>query len=74
MRRILTVAVVLGLVAAVLFLAPRRMVAQRNARFERETVNGRDVVAREVLVKFRQPPSASELAQLRADGDADDVR
>src|SRR5262245_8175800 len=74
MRRILSVAVVLGLIAAVLFLAPRRMVAQRNARFERETVNGRDVVAREVLVKFRQPPSASELAQLRADGDADDVR
>src|SRR5262249_23439198 len=44
------------------------------ARFERETFNGRDVVAREVLVKFRQRPQASDLAQIRADGDADDVR
>src|SRR5215510_3169723 len=74
MRRFLRVAVVIGLSGASLVLAPRSIVAQRAARFDRETINGRDVVAREVLVKFRQPPSASELAQLRADGDADDVR
>ena len=74
MRRILGVALVLGLAGAVLFLAPRRTAAQRAARFDRETVNGRDVVAREVLVKFRQQPLASDLAQIRADGDADDMR
>jgi subtilase family serine protease len=71
MRRILSVAIVLGLAGAALLLAPRRIVAQRAARFDRETVNGRDVVAREVLVKLRQPP---DLAQIRADADADDVR
>ncbi len=74
MRRTLSVAIVLGLAGAALLLAPQRIVAQRAARFERETVNGRDVVAREVLVKFRQPPQAADLAQIRADGDADDVR
>ena len=74
MRRILAVAIVLGLAGAALLLAPRRTAAQRAGRFDRETVNGRDVVAREVLVKFRQRPLASDLAQIRADGDADDVR
>src|SRR5262245_28336854 len=74
MRRILSVAIVLGLAGAALLLAPRQIVAQRGGRFERETFNGRDVVAREVLVKFRQRPQASDLAQIRADGDADDVR
>ena len=67
MRRILTVAIVLFLASAALLLAPQRIVAQRAARFERETLNGRDVVAREVLVKFRQQPQASDLAQMRAD-------
>ena len=74
MRRTLSVAIVLGLAGAALLLAPQRIVAQRAARFERETLNGRDVVAREVLVKFRQQPQAADLAQIRADGDADDVR
>ena len=74
MRRILTVAIVVALAGAALLLAPQRIVAQRASRFERESVNGRDVVAREVIVKFRQAPQASDLAQLRADGDADDLR
>jgi subtilase family serine protease len=74
MRRILAVAIVLGLAGAGLLLAPRRTAAQRAGRFDRESVNGRDVVAREVLVKFRQRPLASDLAQVRADADADDVR
>jgi subtilase family serine protease len=74
MRRVLSVAVVLGLAGAAIVVAPRRLVAQRGGRFERETVNGRDVVAREVLVKFRQPPSALDLTQIRAEGDASDVR
>src|SRR5215468_10179328 len=74
MRRALSVAVLMALAGAVLVVAPRQIVAQRAARFERETFNGRDVVAREVLVKFRQRPQASDLAQIRADGDADDVR
>src|SRR5262245_16515662 len=74
MRRILRAAIVLGLSGASIVLAPRGIVAQRASRFERDTVNGRDVVAREVLVKFRRPPVASDVAQLRADGDAEDVR
>jgi len=74
MRRVLSVAIVVGLAGAAIVVAPRRIVAQRGGRFERENVNGRDVVAREVLVKFRQPPTASDLAQIRADGDASDIR
>ena len=74
MRRVLLIAIVVGLAGASLVVAPRRIVAQGAARFERETVNGRDVVAREVLVKFRQQPSASDLSQIRADGDASDIR
>ena len=65
MRRILAVAIVLGLAGAALLLAPRRTAAQRAGRFDRESVNGRDVVAREVLVKFRQRPLPSDLAQVR---------
>ena len=49
MRRI-GVAVVLGVVAGALLLVPP-LVGQRASRFEREAVNGRDVVAREVLVR-----------------------
>ena len=40
-------------VGAVLLLAPTPGEGQRASRLERQTVNGRDVVAREVLVKFR---------------------
>lgn len=74
MRRILSVAIGLGLAGAVLLLSPWQIAAQRGSRFERETVNGREVVAREVLVKFRQQPLASDIAQLRAAGDAEDLR
>ena len=74
MRRILSVGVVLGLIGAGLLLAPWPILGQGASRFDRETVNGRDVVAREVLVKLRQPPVAAALAQLGADGDADNVR
>ncbi|HEX7794997.1 MAG TPA: CARDB domain-containing protein, partial [Vicinamibacterales bacterium] len=74
MRRVLSVAMVVGLAGAAIVVAPRRIVAQRGGRFERETVNGRDVVAREVLVKFRRPPTASDLTQIRTDGDTSDIR
>ena len=74
MRRVLSVAIVVGLAGAAIVVAPRRIVAQRGGRFERESVNGRDVVAREVLVKFRQQPTASDLAQIRTDGDTSDIR
>ena len=72
MRRV-SVAVLLGLVAAASMLVSRPILGQRGSRFERETINGRDVVAREVLVKFRQTPLAADMAGVRADGDADDV-
>lgn len=74
MRRVLSVAIVVGLAGAAIVVAPPRIVAQRGDRLERESVNGRDVVAREVLVKFRQPPSTLDLTQIRAEGDASDIR
>jgi subtilase family serine protease len=44
--------------------------AQRAPRFERERVNGRDAVAREVLVKFRGPLRREDLLDLSAQNDA----
>lgn len=47
--------------------------AQRVPRFERENVNGRDAVAREVLVKFRNPLQLPQLADVAAQSDAESV-
>ena len=59
MRRIsFGVAVVGGMVGAMVLLAPPPTEGQRASRLERQTVNGRDVVAREVLVKFLDTLSA----------------
>ena len=72
MRRIGVVVVLV--IGAALLLAPPPLIGQRASRFDREIVNGREVVAGEVLVKFRYPLPAAELAQIAADADADDVR
>jgi subtilisin family serine protease/uncharacterized membrane protein len=64
---------ILGVVA-VFFLSSIPIEGQGGPRFNRETVNGREVVAREVLVKFRYPLQASELAQVSGDAAADEMR
>lgn len=64
------VAVVFGMVGAMALLAPPPTEGQRASRFERETVNGRDVVAREVLVKFRDTLEPSEFAEVATESDA----
>jgi len=64
----------LAAVVALVFLSPLRLDGQRASRFEREVVNGREVVAGEALFKFRYPPAAADLAQVAADANADDVR
>ena len=46
-------AIVVGSIGAALTLRADRSSGQRASRLERQTVNGREVVAREVLVKFR---------------------
>jgi subtilisin family serine protease len=61
-------------VVALFFLTSIRIEGQGGPRFNRETVNGREVVAREVLVKFRTPLQASELAQVAGDAAADEMR
>jgi subtilase family serine protease len=69
MRRFLCwLALVVGSIGTVLTLAPP-VVGQRASRLERQMVNGREVVAGEVLVKFRDGarPNAPSLA---ADVDA----
>jgi subtilisin family serine protease/subtilase family serine protease len=47
--------------------------AQRTPRFERERVNGRDAVSREVLVKFRDPIQIQDLLDVAAQTDATSV-
>jgi subtilisin family serine protease len=59
---------------AVFFLSSIRIEGQGGPRFDREVINGREVVAREVLVKFRYPMQASELAQVAGDAAADEMR
>ena len=71
-RRVLRVCI--SGVIAVFFLSSIRIEGQGGPRFNRETVNGREVVAREVLVKFRYPLQASELAQVAGDAAADEMR
>ena len=73
MRRIPFGLAVLFGVSALIFLSPLRTEGQRASRFERETVNGREVVAREALVRFRYPLRASELAQVAGETAADTV-
>src|SRR5688572_28802529 len=63
-------AVVIG---AAILLAPPPTEGQRSSRFERQTVNGREVVAREVLVKFRQDIQSQDLAEIAVETDAQSV-
>lgn len=51
-------------------LMPSAAWAQRVPRFERENVDGRDAVAREVLVKFRNPLLIEDLADIASQTDA----
>lgn len=67
------VAVVFGMVGAMALLAPPPTEGQRASRLEREIVNGRDVVAREVLVKFRDTLQPSEFAEVAMETDAQNV-
>src|SRR5687768_6031221 len=74
MRRIQFALTALFAVAALGFLSPLRLEGQRASRFDREILNGREVVAGEVLVKFRSPHQGSELARIAADTGADEAR
>ena len=68
-RTSISIAVVLGGV----LLASSQPAGQRASRLERQTVNGRDVVAREVLVRFRNALQPSELAGMATEADAQAV-
>ncbi len=61
-------------VGAVLLLAPAPGEGQRFSRLERQIVNGRDVVAREVLVKFRPGVQPADLTEIAAETDVQDAR
>jgi subtilisin family serine protease/subtilase family serine protease len=47
---------------------------RRVGRFEVEDIGAREAVAREILVKFRQPPQPAQLGQLAADTDAEGLQ
>ena len=74
MRRIQFALTALFAVAALGFLAPLRLEGQRASRFDREILNGREVVTGEVLVKFRSALQGPELARVAGDTGADEVR
>src|SRR6185503_9891232 len=74
MRRTQFAVTALVAVVVLCFLSPLRLEGQRASRFDREIVNGREVVAGEALVKFRFPLRGPELAQLAGDTAADEVR
>ena len=69
------VLVTIGIVAIVILLLSTAAAAQgrRAGGREVETANGRDVIAREVLVKLRQPSQGASLPQIAAGVDAEDV-
>ncbi len=71
-RRSLSIAAVVGALAVTVMFAPH-IRAQRPSRFEREDVNGRMAVAREVIVKFRDPLQAPGLADIATQSDAGSV-
>src|SRR4029079_18850780 len=65
----ISIAVVLGGV----LLASSQPAGQRASRLERQSVNGRDVVAREGLVRFRNALQPPELAEMARETDAQAV-
>lgn len=74
MRRTRFALTVVCAVAALGLLWPQRLESQRASRFDREIVNGREVVAGEALVKFRSPMPGAALARLAGEMSADEVR
>lgn len=74
MRRTRFVLTVVCAVVALGLLWPQRLEGQRASRFDREIVNGREVVAGEALVKFRNPMQGAALARLAGEMSADEVR
>jgi subtilase family serine protease len=74
MHRSLLVLAIASAASGVLLLAPFPLEGQRASRLERQTVNGREVVAREVLVKFRNTLQPPEFAEVARETDAEDVK
>jgi len=70
MRR--TLLVLVGVIGAAFFTLPASMQGPGRGRAEVQLVNGREAVAREVLVRFRDPQLA-DLVQLRAQTDAETI-
>src|SRR6185295_4258413 len=72
--RSIRVALVLGAFTSWLLSATTWTQAQRDANAGLEQVDGRPVVAREVLVKFRGIPGVDQLNQIRALIDGDTIQ
>jgi subtilisin family serine protease len=72
--RSIRVALVLGALTTWLFSATAWIQAQRDVNAGLERIDGRDVVAREVLVKFRATPRLDQLNQIRALIDGDTIQ
>jgi subtilisin family serine protease/uncharacterized membrane protein len=57
----------------VLFLPAVPSTQGQSASRDVERINNREAVAREVLVKFRQPPQRAQLAQIQTGFDAEEI-
>src|SRR5262245_60858916 len=62
-----------GLVGAGVLLISAPSEGQRPSRLERQQVNGRDVVAREVLVRFRDDAPSLGVGEIAAEVHAQEI-
>jgi subtilisin family serine protease/subtilase family serine protease len=75
MRRISAGVTILVTAFAVFVLSqPASSQGRRAGRVEVEDLGGREAAAREILVKFRQPPQSAQLRQLADDTDAEGLQ
>ena len=66
--------VVVAALAVLLLSVSTSSQVRRAGQIEIEIVGAREAAAREILVKFREPPQAAQLGGLAADANAEDVQ
>jgi subtilase family serine protease len=75
MRRISTgVTFVVSVFAVFLLSAAPSSQGRQPGRFDIEAIGAREAVAREILVKFQEPPHPLQIGQLAADADAEGLQ
>jgi subtilisin family serine protease len=75
MRRVSAgVTVVVGALAVLVLSVSTSSQGRRIGRLEIEDIGAREAAAREILVKFHEPPQPAQLGRLAADADSEDMQ